>query len=277
MEDVALSGPTGSNTSAAAVFDGHGGAIVARTAARNAWTFLNESDPMPGHLGLAAAAADAVRFGGARVESDSFVDTRSEGTTATIALSRNGEYAVAWAGDSDAVLCSWSKGADGATEGQLTAERLTAAHVPARPDEAARVEAAGGFVARQTRMMDDGNEYPYGPARCYVGAKSVGVGVPPPKHGLAVSRSLGDKAFGSVVSGEPEKMSARTNAADGSTHWIMVATDGIWDVMSPLDVAKTSWNEDNGSFCPECASRRVVKAAIGRGSQDNVAAATVIL
>ena len=53
-------------------------------------------------MGLAAAAADAVRIG----EGDSFVDARDVGSTATIALFRDGECAAAWTGVSSGQFVS---------------------------------------------------------------------------------------------------------------------------------------------------------------------------
>lgn len=113
-------------------------------------------------------------------------------------------------GDSRAVLC---------TSG--TAQRLTEDHKPNLPAEKKRIEAADGGV---------------------VEVQGVWRAVLPQKKrltskiaGLAVSRSFGDKDFKGpdIVSAEPE---ITVHEVDwDADEFVILATDGIWDVLSDKD------------------------------------------
>jgi protein phosphatase 1L len=121
------------------------------------------------------------------------------------------------------------------------AAALSVDHKPTLPDERARIEASGGFVYR---------------------ARANGV--------LAVSRAMGNrhlKQFG--VSSAPDVVRVDTRSSVA----IILATDGLWDVVS---------NEDAGELCahiaqtvggatwPQVAADSLVSLALDRGSSDNV-------
>lgn len=181
------------------------------------------------------------------------------GATATVAVVDHTHLSVAWLGDSEAVLCQRSTGASPAVAAHL----LTTAHRPSLKAEAERVEAAGGVVRCMTRTLG-GIEYPWGPPRVY---SSGGTG------GLAVSRALGDCALRPIVSGEPE---VRHLERDPSRDlFLIVATDGVWDVLSPYEACAIVVGCSKGTAAE--ASQRLVDEAHARGSQDNATAAIVFL
>jgi len=128
-------------------------------------------------------------------------------------------------------------------------------------------------------MLDDGNEYPYGPARVFA---------PDGSGGLAVSRALGDLALRPAVSGVPESVRvARDPTLD---LFAVVASDGVWDVLGHregcVEVLRGGWiaaaNADAGSelgesWCPRAGAQALIETALSRGSQDNCSAAVIRL
>lgn len=121
-----------------------------------------------------------------------------QGSTATVVCATSDAIAVAWLGDSGAVLCRASPACpppappfDAADEAEdeaadeadgdesrvpLRAQLLTRRHRPSCPDETARIVAAGGEVGYMTVTRDDGAESPVGPARAYAPHPSSGLG-----------------------------------------------------------------------------------------------------
>ena len=100
---------------------------------------------------------------------------------------------------------------------------MTRDHVASDPEEAARIEALGGAVT------------------------TGGGGERRVNGGLAVTRSLGDRPFKPFTSAEPHVAIHRLDSPGGiaepghgagpvSFEFLVVATDGLWDVMSSDDV-----------------------------------------
>ena len=282
MEDrtVAFCTPAG-DAAVAAVFDGHGGTAAAQFAAARLPSLLPnalDGGSDGDGRGAAAAAERAVRALAADVraelghaEDGDGAPARACGSTATVVVAdaAGGGLGCAWLGDSGAALCRAPSASGGPA-----ARMLTSDHRPDRDDERARVEAAGGAVGRRARVRDDGVEEPYGPYRCY-GADGRG--------GLAVSRALGDLALaaGGVLSDAPEVVAAEARndaAAEDGGAFVLVASDGVWDVLPPDDAAGIAWDgggAGGGGWCAQRASEAVVAAALARGTQDNVAAAVL--
>jgi len=115
-----------------------------------------------------------------------------DGSTAISVLVVNRTVYVANLGDSRAVLCSGGK-----------AIELSSDHKPSRPDERSRIESLGGRIVH------------YGTWRVQ--------GV------LAVTRAFGDRRLKQYVSAEPE---VRTWALGEEDEFIILASDGVWDVLS---------------------------------------------
>lgn len=86
---------------------------------------------------------------------------------------------------------------------------LSSDHKPNRPDELSRIEALGGRVSNRF--------------------------IPRVQGVLAVSRAMGDMELHPYVTCEPEFMSKRIESDD---LFMIMASDGLWDVMSNKDVGK---------------------------------------
>ena len=87
---------------------------------------------------------------------------------------------------------------------------------------------------------------------------------------LAVSRALGDRMLKTFVISEPEIKTWTRQTID---HYIVLATDGVWDVLSNEEVARLVIEADE----PQWASKIVMEEAYGRGSMDNICVVVIDL
>lgn len=169
---------------------------------------------------------------------------RTSGTTATVVAVTSTEIFVAHVGDTRAVLARSVRISD--SQSQQEHERLCDDHRADRPDEAMRIERAGGLV------MD---------VR----------GIARVNGTLAVSRSLGDAHMTGLVTADPD---VTVRQLTGDETFIVVASDGLWDVVSDADGvavvhavradAPKKWLED--------AAKALVELAWERGSHDDICA-----
>nr|CAB3474795.1 unnamed protein product [Digitaria exilis] len=145
------------------------------------------------------------------------------GSTAVVAVVNPTHVVVANAGDSRAVL---SRGG--------VPVPLSVDHKPDRPDELARIEAAGGRVIY------------------WDGARVLGV--------LAMSRAIGDGYLKPFVSSEPEvTVTERTD----DDECLILASDGLWDVVTnemACDVVRACFRS-NGPPGPAARTNGVAPAA----------------
>lgn len=114
---------------------------------------------------------------------------------------------------------------------------LTLDHRPDLPEEMTRIESLGGRVT----YLD----------------------IPRVQGELAISRVLGDAHLKPYVSAEPrivEGMLGREN------DWAVLATDGIWDVISPAEAILASRKSSD----PQDAAELIVSIACWRGAYDNM-------
>uniref|UniRef100_A0A061S238 protein-serine/threonine phosphatase n=1 Tax=Tetraselmis sp. GSL018 TaxID=582737 RepID=A0A061S238_9CHLO len=127
------------------------------------------------------------------------------GCTAVVALVHEGKILVANAGDSRAVLCRDGK-----------AVALSTDHKPAQDSEKARIEAAGGFLSE------------------------IG-GVCRVNGNLNLSRAIGDLKYkcntelarkDQIITAQPDVLAEAIGPGD---EFLILACDGIWDVMSNQD------------------------------------------
>jgi serine/threonine protein phosphatase PrpC len=139
--------------------------------------------------------------------------------------------------------------------------RLTSDHKPDRPDEKARIERAGGFVGVFS-----------GIARVF-SAAGAGLAVESEiSTFLAVSRAFGDRSLktpGALVSCEPE---IRRYGLDADDLFIIMACDGIWDVLSDEEAVSIAQRHLQDT---KAAAAAVVKAAFMKGSADNLTATVI--
>lgn len=246
-----------SGVTAFAVFDGHGGETASEIC--NAQLL----DSFRGVLtGLSAASvASALRSAFAAAEEQLFAARRACntcGTTGVVVAITPDDIVTAFVGDSRAVL---------ATGGQAVA--LSTDHKPM--SEAARIRAAGGSVTPDS-IHDCARVW--GPARTF---------------GLAMSRALGDfelKSRGAskadLLLPTPDVTVQQRSRAD---EFIVVATDGVWDVLSNAEAADcvrealavtsvtyTGPPPDTGSL-----AHALCRRALQKGSGDNITALVVLL
>lgn len=155
-------------------------------------------------------------------DQDPRCDVELSGTTATIVLidchtKGPRKIYVANVGDSKAVISSSQADA----RNRFGVVNLTLDHNFEDSYEVQRAKSKGGFVS-QLKI----NGEPQGPPRIFHSEEKT-------RPGLAVSRSLGDTEAHSVgVSSEPDILEMTLNPEKGVEDVIIVASDGIWDMLS---------------------------------------------
>lgn len=147
-------------------------------------------------------------------------DVKCSGATCVMAIMEGSKLSVYNCGDSRAVLGRRNP------KGMICAHALSLDHKPDRADERKRVLNCGGHLGcRQVLVNQPGRgpvSMPVGPCRVWYQHRGETLG-------LAMSRSLGDSVVHkSGVSAEPEILE---HMIDQSDEFIMLATDGVWDVV----------------------------------------------
>mmetsp|Transcript_1185 Transcript_1185/g.3857 ORF Transcript_1185/g.3857 Transcript_1185/m.3857 type:complete len:396 (+) Transcript_1185:89-1276(+) len=239
-----------------AVLDGHGGSVAAQEAAKMLEQRLLEL----AHRGTLEAGVAAHELKDAFLAVDAQLRQQlpvgdSSGTTVVAAIvteSSPNKYCVQFAhsGDSRAVLCAGHE--------LICSED----HKPGRDDERERIIAAGGSVEQG----------------------SLGGGPLRVDGSLAVSRALGDFQFKPPeLSPEICKVTAmpevRTTAHCSSGDWLLLACDGIFDVIENEELRDfvearlqraTPGPADGGEILVE-----LLRLCLERGSKDNCTACLV--
>jgi len=257
-------------TSFYAVFDGHAGSKAAAFAANRLHIDIkNELSPLRCKSGFqksdSSDISSAISTGFQNVDSK-FLKTARErgwpdGTTAVAAVvlgrkasDREGDKSskpstkssahlyVANTGDSRCILIK---------NGQ--AVPLSEDHKPNREDERARIEASGGHVV-------------------YLGTWRV-EGI------LAVGRAIGDQYLKKYVIPDPE---IRHHELTNEDVALVLATDGVWDVLSNQEVADictAKLNRSGGTMKQklDILARCITKKAYDSGSVDNITTLVVDL
>ncbi|KAM9971682.1 hypothetical protein ACTFIW_011665 [Dictyostelium discoideum] len=159
-------------------------------------------------------------------------DNKKAGTTvATVILERE-RFIVSNAGDTEVVLCSGG-----------IAEPLSIIHTPKLDTERIRIESAGGSIIHYGTLRVNGL--------------------------LSVSRSIGDKNLKEFIIPNPDSHIHNINKPNDQ--FLMIATDGLWEVFNHQDVVnevlkllqdKTIQKDDISSI--------IVEEAIKRNSKDNI-------
>lgn len=146
----------------------------------------------------------------------SSINSEFSGSTCVISFMTTSEIHTASVGDSRAVLLSISPST------YMHAFQLTNDQKPNHKEEYKRIKAAGGSVRRYI----DPSGVKRGPYRLWFGESNC--------PGLAMSRSIGDflaKSIGAVAT--PIYSTLKLQSKD---KFFVVASDGIWDVMSNQEV-----------------------------------------
>ncbi|KAF3447506.1 hypothetical protein FNV43_RR12692 [Rhamnella rubrinervis] len=160
------------------------------------------------------------------------LDCACSGTTAVVVIQQGEDLAIANLGDSRAVLGT-------STENEVTAIQLTTDLKPGLPAEAERIRQCNGRVValKQEPHIQ----------RVWLPHEDT--------PGLAMSRAFGDfllKDHGIIST--PDVSFHRLTPKD---QFIVLATDGVWDVLSNNEVASIVWKANS----EEAAARAVVEAA----------------
>ena len=148
---------------------------------------------------------------------------------------------MAHAGDSRAILVKQN----GASL------ELTEDHKPNRPDEKNRILAAGGQVLKPSigKVWRLNGE-------------------------IAVSRSLGDSVYSQFgMSCEPE--CRLVDRAETEAAWVVLACDGVWDVLTANQVGKLILSSKKKA--PAILAEKIVKKAYSKLSLDNLSCIVVQL
>ena len=186
------------------------------------------------------------------------VDAMYSGTTASVALVRDGAVYCANVGDSRGVLVRRDP-----FSGHVSAMDLTKDHALTDAAERALVEASGAAQVRQLTLEDPhglAEPVSIGPHRVFEGASNL--------PGLAMSRSLGDLCAHSLgVTAQP---SIFEHVVQDEDVLLVLATDGVWEYFTSDDVAHFCWdylervNRDADASAPKPG--KAAKAARGSSS-----------
>ncbi|XP_074348057.1 protein phosphatase 2C 51-like [Apium graveolens] len=231
------------------VYDGHGGSEVAR-ACRDHLHLLVKNE-------VEKQAGKIIDWEKVMVTSFLWMDEHvlaqgvdgSTGSTAIVAVVGEEVLVVANCGDSRGVLSCSS-----------TVVPLSFDHKPDRPDELKRIEVSGGVVVN------------------WNGKRVQGV--------LATSRSIGDEHLKPYVVAQAE---VTVKARSDLDEFIILASDGLWDVMSNEDACKVvrfclqqqsqegskkkssvTTDENEHKSRAAVAAQNLKRIAMKRGSQDNI-------
>ncbi|XP_030764187.1 SH3 domain-containing protein C23A1.17-like isoform X2 [Sitophilus oryzae] len=222
-----------------AVFDGHAGHDAAAYSAAHLHQYLAENKHFISNP--EQALIDAFCKTDALFLEKCRVESLSSGTTAVAALLRPKEKVlyIAWVGDSQAILVN---------QGRVM--QCVNPHKPCREDERIRIDEAGGCV-----MMLWGTWRVNGQ--------------------LAVSRAIGDADYKPHVIAIPD---VREIPLDGGEDFLVLACDGIWDVLSEDAVAQEVYylikeKPDD----TERISKHLVQFACCQNSTDNISVIVVFL
>lgn len=197
------------------VYDGHGGSSVAKYAGIHLHKFILGQPEYPDNIGLAMQKG-FLAIDEAMLNEDALKDVMA-GSTAVAVLIRDGKLYCANAGDSRAIAYA---------NGRV--EALSVDHKPNNETELKRISEAGGFV-EFNRV--NGN--------------------------LALSRAIGDFVFKRNIEKSPQEQivtawpDIEVRQIDQSWDFVVLACDGIWDVLSNEDVCDFVQNEIAQGRYPE--------------------------
>lgn len=175
------------------------------------------------HLNSGVAPQEALKM--AYEETDRQIQNTNAGATAVTAFIRGRKLFIANAGDARAVL-----NRDG------IAVRLSYDHKPTDPEEMKRIIAAGGTVRGGYIEKAD-------------------------KSGVAVARAFGDKDFKPMVTAEPY-IAPETDLFPPD-NFLILACDGVWDVMNDQEAVDLIKNEPD----PQRASELLKNEALRRAQE----------
>ena len=222
-----------------AVFDGHGGAQVSTFLKLNMKQAVKNELLKQNTEGVYNIPQALFHAFLTIIKNIPYLMSTETGSTAVVLLKKDSKIWVANCGDSRAIMNS---GHD--------AVALTDDHKPNRTDEYNRIVKLGGKVFKPT-----GND------------------VYRVNGNLAVSRAIGDFALAPFVTWKPEIYSYNLTSKNS---YILIGTDGIWDVLSNDDVV----NIINKSIMEQewkQIGNKLISLSRYRHSGDNIACILIIM
>ncbi|RDX71944.1 putative protein phosphatase 2C 8, partial [Mucuna pruriens] len=233
-----------------AVYDGHGGAQVAEACRERLHRLVAEEVERSGsHVERDWQSVMEGCFRKMDSEVAGNAAVRTVGSTAVVAVIAAAEVVVANCGDCRAVMGRGGEAVD-----------LSSDHKPGRPDELMRIEEAGGRVIN------------------WNGQRVLGV--------LATSRSIGDEYLRPYVISKPEVTVTKRSRKD---EFLILASDGLWDVMSSEiacqvvrkclngEIRRVSNGDENHRSRAAEAAGLLAEIALAKGSRDNISVIVVEL
>lgn len=234
------------------VFDGHGGDLVAKEAAKRIPSLMNAA--MGNIRDPSNATAIGVQMQTVFMILDEELKTLDpiqrqddqSGCTAIVSIITSTHIITANAGDSRGIL----------VQGDNTVVALSEDHKPSNPGEKTRIEEAGGCV---TMRRVNGE--------------------------LAVSRALGDYTYKNSGHVEPKDQMVTAYPdihivkRDGEEQFLMLACDGIWDVLSNEAAGARVQELIRGKYRGEPLSKvneRLLDLCLEKGSRDNMTTLFVV-
>jgi serine/threonine protein phosphatase PrpC len=270
------------------VFDGHAGYAAAQFLQNNLYNVFNEMIDthslgldcniaerteglccplhLHGVLTDCYTRADSALLTWLAEQSD---DQCESGCTATTALVCNDRIIVANVGDSRAVLCRNGESID------LSTEHRVCGRGPAVGSEIARIKSAGGWI-EEGRVCGI-----LAVSRAFGDSNFKGEGL---KRLLAQGTEDGywDDSFASSVTFTANPVIAEPDVFEigllsGQDEFLIVATDGLWDVMSSKEVVKVARSDFLQGRHPQEVAQRLASFALKRYTADNVAVVVIDL
>ena len=213
----------------AEIYDGHGGRRAAQIAAeRLTPNFLHAwSRDLQKPSGERLSEVENLRKAYMEVDKGIVDNGTDSGTTAATFYIIDGRFITANVGDSRVII--------GTKRNHCLT--LTIDHRPSLDDEKSRIEGLGGSITF--------------------------LGTPRVQGILAVSRALGDARLKPYISGEPRVVEGYLGREND---YVVLACDGVWDVLSPADVIKTVRTARE----PQTGAEKVKEKALDCGSKDNI-------
>jgi protein phosphatase 2C family protein 2/3 len=275
--DMEVKSPEGRKVFGFAVLDGHSGSMCVEHVMKNIGPNIQECLSKKSKLSE-ETLTQAVKEACALTDEEFLREAREvetlDGSTMVLVLMYclQGSYRLLCAniGDSRAVLCTSRNLQDNC--GSLIAHPLSTDHKPNRDDETERIEALGGVVGFE------------GVWRVFTPGQSKFGGQTLTRWGLAVSRSFGDLLMketenyecagvepGGLVSAEPDFQSMELNPQEDC--FIVLACDGIWDVLSSQDAVSVC--ADHLPMSTPKAVETLLRRTYASNSDDNITAVVV--
>lgn len=230
-----LVGKTNERYSMIGVFDGHGGAECSGYIEQHLHMNLMNDEDFPDSMEEALREAFLSTNERFFVYQEREACNPSVGATGVLSVLTKNKLWVAWAGDSEVALI----------KKDAPPVRVCTVHKASLESEQERIKEKGGFVSSVNGV-----------------ARVCGA--------LAVSRAFGDLKYRQYVTSEPD---IEAFDIDGSEEYLVVACDGLWDVMNENDIAE--FLRSNHSTTKEQLAHELVMHARSLGSTDNITAIVV--